>query len=148
MNPQFENLIKVRVSLKNLRSIPKGWTNFTESLYNNQKNFMLLTGKKNGIIVIDLDNKENKEVPVSVTWFESVFGKLESVDTLVTRSPNHGYHVFFKYTDKIKNTLSKKLNVDILSDNKCAFQGEGYPVLVDKPIRELTENEIKEIEKI
>ena len=105
----FEKLIKVRV--KKIRvdengekvkdyGFPTGWNKVTKSIYNNEDNFSVLTGKVNDIIVIDLDNK--KPGFKGLVWFEENFGELKNINTLVTKSFRNGYHIFFKYNKNIE----------------------------------------------
>ncbi|NDC95530.1 hypothetical protein EB118_17635, partial [bacterium] len=128
-------------SKKNVK-LPKGWPNFTESAYNNEPNFAILTGKVNDLLVIDIDNKDPEFK--GLEWFESHFGPIRLLNTLVTKTINNGFHVYFKYTDKLRSKLNVfNLNIDILSDKRCCYEGQGYTVLVDSAIRKLTECEIE-----
>ena len=141
----FDKLIKIGVTFpKSKVKLPKNWPNIKSSIYNNEKNFAILTGKINDIIVIDLDNKD-PEFKAKM-WFEDNIGKLESINTLVTKTINDGYHIYFKYNSKIENRNNfKDMNIDILSDKKCCYQGEHYDIIYNNEIRELTEDEIKKI---
>lgn len=152
MHPEFENLLKIGVTFpkKNVK-LPKNWPNITKSIYDNKlhKNFAILTGKSNNIIIIDLDNKD--PTFKGLVWFEKNFGKISDINTLVTKTVNGGYHIYFKYTNLITNITSKEFNIDILSDKRCCYQGEGYPVISDSDsdnengtskIRDLTNSEI------
>jgi len=138
----FDKLIKIGVTFpKSKVKLPKNWPNIKSSIYNNEKNFAVLTGKINDIIVIDLDNKDSEFK--AKLWFEDNIGKLESINTLVTKTINNGYHIFFKYNPKIINRNNyKEINIDILSDKKCCYQGEHYDIIYNNEIRELTEIEI------
>lgn len=143
----MDNFIKIGVKFpKENVKLPSKWNKITESIYNNEKNFAVLTGKINNIIVVDLDNKE--ETFKGKIWFEKHFGKIELQKTLITTTINGGYHIFFKYCDKIKNMNNKKLHIDILSDNKCCYQGEHYNIINNDKIRELTEDEINIINSL
>jgi phage/plasmid-associated DNA primase len=143
----FTDLVKIGVCFpKESVKLPSGWNKLTKSVYKNESNFAVLTGKVNDIIVVDLDNKDPEFVALG--WFNSVFGSLETVNTLTTGTVNGGYHVYFKYNDKIKNIANKVFHIDILSDNRCCYQGEGYPVINSCEPRELTNIEIDEISSL
>lgn len=146
MNP-FENFIKFGVIFpKSNVKFPKEWQKLTISQYNNEENYAILTGKINNIIVIDLDIKGNI---LSIEWFEKYFCKINDINTLTTKSINGGYHIFYKYSDSIKSTSFKEYNVDILSDNRCCFQGQGYEIIIDCgfEIKELSQEQIDILNK-
>ncbi len=137
----MDKLIKIGIKDINNPKLPKGWPKIKESRYNNEKHFAILTGKINDIVVIDLDVHDSSSK--SIDWYEKHFGKLDEQETLVTKTKRDGYHIFYKYNKSIKNKINfNDSNVDILTDGKCSYQGELYPVIVDKPIRELNEEEI------
>ena len=136
------------------------WEELKTSKFNGEKDFCVLTGKINDIFVIDLDrtNEEKKaflqtqdwdDVFESQAWFENNFGKISEVKTLVTQSRNGGYHVYFKYTDKISNKQPMGgLRIDLLSDKSCCFEGQNYTTYKTYPIRALSESEIGAILKM
>jgi len=140
-------MIKIGIELnhadgKKSARLPMNWTELKESKYNGEKNFAILTGAVNDTLVIDID-KKNAEFN-GLKWFEEKFGSISDMDTLVTRTINGGYHVYFKYCDKLRNRINmNNLHIDILGDKRCAFEGEGYEVICDKHIRGLSEEEIK-----
>lgn len=146
----FNPLVKIGINLtidengkKTVIGMPKKWVSLKESVYNNEQNYAILTGELNDIIVIDLDNKG--DFP-SKEWFETNFFPLEKglKDTVVTQTVSGGYHVYFKYTNKLKNRndyLGK--SIDILCDKKCVYEGKGYNILSNtKKVRKLTNDEI------
>ena len=133
---------------------PKAWQNLKVSQYNGEPNYAILTGKINNIFVIDLDRtEEEKEVFKtykestfnSKQWFEERFGALSDMNTLITTSRRGGLHIYFKYTDKIKGKKIPKVNLDLLSDRSCCYEGAGYAILYDSEIREMSEAEISTI---
>ena len=128
---------------------PKEWQKLTKSVYNGEKNYAILTGKINDIVVIDLDIKgETKEERTkSIKWFEENISKIKECRTLVTKSVNGGYHIFYKYNSDLKSTSLKDYNIDILSDRKCCFGGEGYEILMNNPIQKLTTSQLENIKK-
>jgi hypothetical protein len=139
----FEEMVKIGVKFpKDKVILPKGWNKFTHSKYNNEKNYAILTGKTNNIVVIDLDNKE--ETFKGLKWFEGRFGEIGEVKTLVSKTINNGYHVYFKYNENIKSRINwKGMNIDILSDDRCCYEGEGYDLLSNEKIRELSHEEVE-----
>ena len=139
----FENMIKIGIIFpKENVKLPKNWTKLTQSIYNNEVNFAILTGKINDIIVIYLDKKNDEFI--GLEWIEEHFGTLENINTLITKTINNGYHLFFKYTTKLKNVINAgQKNIDILTDKKCCYQGNGYDIINNKEIRTLTDQEIK-----
>ncbi len=144
----FNNFIKFAVSVnfsnnkKTISQFPDNWTKLSESIYNGEENYAILTGKINDIIVIDIDLKDPEFK--SLKWFEENFGTLPELNTLITKTISGGYHIFFKYNEKLKESKLKfkKLDIDILSNKRCVFQGKGYDILYNNPIRELSDSEM------
>lgn len=141
MDNIFKDLVKIGITFpkKNVK-LPKNWQNFTQSKYNNENNYAVLTGKVNDIIVIDLDNKDKDFT--AYKWFRNNLNNVNEINTLVTTTINNGYHIYFRYTDEVANTNNSILFIDILSNKRCCYQGEGYPVINNADIRELTKEEI------
>ena len=138
----FKNFIKIGIQFpkKNVK-LPKNWNTLTQSIYNNEPNFAILTGEINNIIVLDLDKKDDNFI--ALKWIENNLNTLQHLNTLITKTINHGYHIFFKYTHSLKNHINcGNLHIDILSNNKCCYQGTGYDVIHHNEIRELTQHEI------
>ena len=135
----FDKYIKYGVKItrkdgkKRVTGIPKNWQKLTESSFNNQDNFAILTGKLNDILVIDIDNKE--DMP-GKAWFEETLGPIDELNTLVTKTINGGYHIYYKFNESIKNSnnfLGK--HIDVLVTGKCVYEGKGYTVIRNyKPI--------------
>jgi phage/plasmid-associated DNA primase len=136
--------IKIGIDMSNGKSnikLPKNWNKLTESKYNGEANYAVLTGKVNDIIVIDIDRKSDDFE--GLKWFEEHFGKIDQQHTLVTKTINNGYHVYFKYNTKIKTKLNfKNLHIDILVNDRCAYEGLNYDIICNHPVRELTDDEI------
>lgn len=140
----FMDMVKIGVTFpKDQVKLPKGWNKFTESQYSGEDHYAILMGTVNDIVVIDLDLKESSFV--GLQWLEKYIGDVNSLNTLVTKTVNGGYHIYFKYSNKLKNINNKEYHIDILVDNKCCYQGKTYPILSNKPIRELSGEEIKAI---
>ncbi len=140
----WESFVRFGVDLgtaskKHTPKFPKNWQKITTSIYKDEPNFAVLTGKINNIVVIDIDNKN--DIP-GLAYFNRFFKDLKQVNTLVTKSWSNGYHIFFKYDSRIKSTSFKNFHIDIQSDGKCVYQGKNYEILYDNSIRELTEDEL------
>jgi phage/plasmid-associated DNA primase len=148
----FENYIRfgVKISVKDgkkkVSGIPKNWQNLTESMYNNEKNFAILVGKTNDILVIDIDNKE--DMP-GKQWFEENIQKICELDTLVTETINGGYHVYYKYNEKVKNANNfLGLFIDVLVERKCVYEGFGYNVIRNFEPKEMDEKTLELFKKL
>jgi phage/plasmid-associated DNA primase len=163
----FKDFIKFGVTIdivdgkKKTSAMPKNWNKLTESIYKGEDHFAVLTGKINDVLVIDLDRKDDEFI--GLEWFERNFSKLSELNTLVTETINGGYHIYFKFTDQIKNVNNfGNLHIDILGNDKCCYQGKKYPVIYNgtdnvtlpansvcvKGIRAFTDNEIEKITNI
>ena len=128
---------------------PNNWQNLQVSV-GTGKHQGILTGEINDILVVDLDRttkeKESKTVSFeSLLWFENNICKLNECNTFITKTINGGYHIYFKYSDKISGKQMKCASIDILSNKSCCYQGEGYEILYENEIRCLTTNEIDTI---
>ncbi len=151
MIQQFQNMIKIggvitldHNSKKKFNFLPHNWTSLSTSIYNNEENYAILTGSINNIIVIDLDKKNDDFI--ALQWFEKNINILQNTNTLVTRTINGGYHIFYRYTPDLIGKKIPNLNIDILSDKSCCFQGKNYDVLYDNPINQLTPQQIHNIQ--
>jgi len=145
MDSPFANFVKIGIDMSHGKSsvkLPKNWTKLTNSVYNGEPNYAILTGETNGVVVVDIDKKS--EAFTGLVWFNTHFGDIHAQDTLVTKTINGGYHVYFQYDPRIKTKLNKsKLHIDILVDKRCAYEGSGYDVICNKPIRALTDSEVE-----
>jgi P4 family phage/plasmid primase-like protien len=149
---KFGGKLKITNGKKDFSPRPKDWQNMIVSKYNNQKDFCILTGAINDILVIDLDRtKEEKEKDIkdftSLKWFTSIFGEITDVKTLITSTVNGGFHIYFKYTDNIKHKEQVHPKVDIISDKGCVYEGSFYKIFNDYQIISLTDNQIKQLKK-
>ena len=88
--------------------------------YNNF-NIGILCGKISGIVVIDIDIKDN-----GLTFWNNIISKHIKIDTLICTSGSGGKHYYFKYDDRMskwksKNRIfyddGKKIGIDLRSDN-------------------------------
>lgn len=144
MHPEFINKIKIGLDLslgKDKAKLPKLWNTITSSIYSAEPNYAILTGKINDLIVIDLDNKDPDFI--GLHWFEKNFSTIDNINTLVTKTINNGYHIYFKYNNKLSNKINMfNLNIDILTDKRCVYEGFRYNVVNNSIIRELTDDEL------
>ncbi|MER8502373.1 phage/plasmid primase, P4 family [Mesorhizobium sp. M1142] len=64
----------------------------------------LPTGKKNGIVALDIDRKNGKDgfAALRALGFDS-----DALSPVTTRTPSGGAHLFFAYSDGLKNSVSK-----------------------------------------
>ena len=98
---------------KKVSGFPTGWQKLTESVYNGELNFGILTGEVNDIVVLDLDVNKDTGVLLSKDWFNTNFFDLDNISnypTLVTRTISGGYHVYYKYNKRLRT----RLNIDNL----------------------------------
>lgn len=139
----------IRIGLTRLvpsPDLPKNWPDITHTINPDNRYIAVLTGKINNIIVVDIDTKNGQTG--SLKWFESHFGDIRNTNTLVTTTKSDGYHVYFKYTPKLyekKNIKKQNLGIDILSNKACCFEGQGYGILTDCKVRELSPQELNSI---
>ena len=117
---------------------------YSNNLANNLNHlgFGLITGEASNIMVVDLDNKNGKE---GSKEFQNLLDELElQVSTLKVKTPNNGYHLYFKYREGLKNTS------DILDGIDIRTQG-GYIIApysrIKDGVYEIVElNEIQEMD--
>ena len=101
----------------------------------------IMTGKRSNITVIDCDNAE------SYNKFLSEYPEFKDYYTVKT---NKGYHIYCKFTDKVKSCINKmKDGVDILSDNYFVIAPPTSYKLLNKTIAsyEFIGGKIKEFPK-
>lgn len=79
--------------------------------------YAIITGKKSGVIVIDIDNKGKVN---GHTSFMEVIKELkipkEELKTLNIKTPNNGLHIYFKYKEGLKTVANIIPGVDIRAD--------------------------------
>lgn len=121
--------------------LPKKWSEFkinNESLTENNNGLGMLTGEKNNIFVIDIDNVDDW-----IYLLESL-GESEP-DTVKAISGNGGIHLFFKYDERLKNIKSKdraicyngkKLQIDVKTNGGfiIVYPSSYYNKNVDKVV--------------
>lgn len=121
------NTIPLRKNEKN----PKAYISFFRDCERKQatinedgtvNNRGVLTGRKgkNNITVVDLDlyTKKNKVYNKDKCLFINEYGHefIKYFDTYTVKTPNGGYHLYFKYDKDIKQTQNGILNIDIRND--------------------------------
>ena len=100
-------------------------------------NWGIVTGKSNDITVIDLDVYKN--------GFEFPFEYM-SINTPIIKTPNGGYHIYFKYDSEFRNTQLKSEMVDIRNDGgyivcpKSIVDGKKYTIVRDCEISKMPED--------
>jgi P4 family phage/plasmid primase-like protien len=95
---------------------PKDWEKFEESYYNSKYNSLAMqTGKRNNIIVVDIDNVEHWEELLE----ENCKDEPETVKAI---SGSGGIHLYFKYSEDLgeiksnSKSFGQKYDIDIRSN--------------------------------
>jgi len=114
---------KFIIELNDDSKIPKikSWNSAPYNKVVNTKNYSVLTGSINNILVVDIDLLDNKTAK-NHYWANliDIYGKPK---TLTVRTPSGGLHYYFKYDPDIKTTISLKVknentNIDILNESR------------------------------
>ena len=103
---KYNELLKVKLRPNDKRPLEKGWQNKTIMKIEKGFNVGLITGKKNNLIVIDIDKKDR-----GLEELEKYIKKHGEIITVIQKSPNDGLHLMFTYDH---------------SDKECAFLIEKY----------------------
>lgn len=114
---------------------PVGWNKIKTDLTTpSSKNIAILTGKVNNILTVDIDKPKNEEVD-GLKYFEENVMPISELNTLITKSINGGYHIYFEYSTRLFNSIRLKdiqdVSIDIKSDKGCIFEGDGYELICD-----------------
>lgn len=133
-----------------------GWEKLTKSIptKNAKQNKGLLTGKRAGFIVFDLDHYKNndivkyKENPIFKELGKDIIEKLSNI-TYTVKTPSGGYHFYFNYNEKFPRTRHSKkenpANFDLLSTGGFIMSPPSkinnirYEAINNKPICEMPE---------
>lgn len=126
----------------------------------------LLTGKKSGYMVLDLDrNHGSGEVDGVANYKKLVDGlnlteeeKEKAFNTFTVRTPNGGLHLYFKYKEGLKSDSNSKLSIDLKTDGGLIVapgsirkMKDGtfrtYTVHKDNPVEEMPEALFNELLK-
>ena len=100
---------------RNKRPWYSGWNKMTESvtdenIWNMANCFSILTGKKSGLTVIDIDAPDRK-------WFDEWYPKLNLKPTTTVETPSGGLHLYYKYDSRMKQTQGLGgLAIDVRND--------------------------------
>lgn len=94
---------------------PKGWQKLEKSIFNEKHNAVaILTGKKNGLYVVDYDNEINFKID------SELFPELKNYHERTRK----GFHCYFLYNgnaEKIGSKNVKEHDIDFLGDGKCVY---------------------------
>ena len=87
-----------------------------------ESNYGILTGKTNGIIVLDIDTKDE-----GVEEFNKYIERYDDPDTYQVQSRTGGYHYYFKYThsDPDVEVLLRRFT------NSSKYRGKGLDIRTD-----------------
>lgn len=149
---QFEK--KGEFLKKSIVSPPSNWNKIQPNLEVKSKNFGILCGDKNGIIVVDIDIPKTISEVSGIEQFESNVCKLSELNTLVTSSPSGGYHVYFNYNSLFKkrnikfNLFDKVIPIDILTNGSFVLEGNNYVLIHDNDICDPPESFISWINEL
>lgn len=76
------------------------------------------TGKVNNISIVDIDTKDEDKIKTILEYLE-----LESLDETTCIETNKGYHLYFKYNEKLKTTGN--LRPDIFGEKSVDIRNDG-----------------------
>lgn len=140
INEEFDGMLKFHLQ-NGLSKFPsQEWKASNRHLWNTDKhktghqNWGLPCGKKNNVILLDLDfYKWNDEHP----FYELCGNKdnfenyIKSQNTITVRTGHNGWHLWYKWTDKIRTRDNHTLNIDVKSDGGYGV-GPGSKMLKEK----------------
>lgn len=93
------------------------------------------TGKESGIVVLDIDVKNDAGGEESIRELEEKHGTLP--ETMQVLTPSGGRHYYFKYTEPIGRIIGRYPGIDILGDRGYVIapsgNGSGYNKEVSSP---------------
>jgi hypothetical protein len=131
---QFDNHNLIYFPCNGKLPLIKNWQNLDAPKKQKEKsNYGILCGKKSNICVVDIDNKEEEGTINGVEFWNKLIHQFNNgedfPETPVVKTGKGGYHVFFKYTDKLKTgtkcmsgkCFSGKFNVNIDIRNDGGF---------------------------
>ena len=116
---QFYNTFNyISIPMINKKVLIPNWQNKKETVipYYISPNIGLLTGKKNNLLVLDIDIKDN-----GMKLWNYISKKHTEFKTPTVKSPGGSIHFYFKYTSKIPNmnrilVNNERIGWDIKSD--------------------------------
>ena len=114
-NPSSEWVKTNLPTQKRARSLEK-----MEMLKDEYNNFGVICGKANDLTIVDLDfyNHGDEKFDPRMSQFIQHFGEdfIKRFNTFSVRTGSGGYHLYFKYIQKIKQTSDKTSSIDIRND--------------------------------
>ena len=102
------------------KQVLKSWTNEATNeisrieFWWSQANYNIGLVTGNGVIVIDIDNKGQKNGSMVLEEWEQVNGKLPT--TCAVRTPTGGYHLYYFVDREIRNTTELYPGIDVRGD--------------------------------
>ena len=124
INSDIEQLLKFHLQCGHSKFPSTEWNKCNHHLWTKDKhktghkNYGIPAGKKNGVILLDLDAyKWDDDHPFyELTKKENLEEYLKSLGTITVRTGHDGWHLWFKYNNEINTRDNHELNIDIKSD--------------------------------
>lgn len=110
-------------------------------------NIGIVTG--NGLIVIDIDIKNNKDGTIAFNQFKDKFPK-----TMIVQTPTGGYHYYYFVDREIKNKVNLYDGIDIRGDGgyivgaPSLINNKSYTIINNNPIAQANDEVYNFLEKI
>ena len=127
----FKGIINKHGKLEKKVGFPKGWKEYTNEDYCQSwvmskeyynSGIAIKTGKINNITVVDIDTKDEDIIKKILEYLE-----LKSLQDTTCIETNKGYHLYFKYNEKLKQTTNfredifGKGSIDIRNDGGIVY---------------------------
>ncbi len=150
INPEIAQLLKFHLINGTSKFPGIEWKTCNKHLWNKNKhitghkNYGIPTGKKNNIILLDLDfyKWEDNHPFYELCKKEDLEKYLKAFKTITVRTGHDGWHLWFKYNTELRTRDNHQLNIDIKSDG-------GYGVgPCSKMIKEKNKAPYNEVGKI
>lgn len=125
-NTDLSKMLKIEL-IKNTKKPAVKWSdkkNQKTDIDLKSYNCGIITGKRNNLIVLDIDFKEDPESD-GVTEFNSYLSKNPDPDTYKVKTPNGGYHYYFTYNHSDPIAYERIENELI---NKSGYRGSGLDI--------------------
>jgi len=125
-------------------SFPLNWTSVNNvdecyelfKKYPTYNSIALLTGKKNNISVLDIDD---------INEWKNIEHLLGDISKCIITDTNKGFHIYFQYTPELKQTTNLYQGIDVRNDGGCVFcPPSEYMIENDKITYEFNEGNIVE----